>query len=290
MKYAEAGGLSNWGRWGDDDQLGCLNLVTPEVVRHAATLAKTGKAYSLGMPLEADGPQWPLRHKTWRVTTYKNDVESKGTADDVITMHSHSGTHMDALSHVWYDGKFYNGFDVDEHLDSRGATRNSIDQLPSIVTRAVVLDIAGLRGVEHLGLCDTIDADELDRCVADHDVEIRSGDLLLVRTGWLRVFAKDRERFNSGEPGLDMSTLRWLHEREVIGVGADNHGVEVMTSIPPGDIPFHRVAIRDLGMYLLENLQLDELCADGVRECLFVTSPLRLTSGVGSPINPIAVV
>jgi len=281
---------SNWGRWGAADQLGCLNLLTDDVVRRAATLVRLGKVYSLGMPLEAAGPQWPMRHKTWRVTTYRNDAERKGSADDVITMHSHSGTHIDALSHVWYDGKLYNGFDVGEHLSSAGATRNSIDRLPSIAGRAVLLDVAGHRGVDHLELGEAIGAAELDACAGATGVEIGAGDILLVRTGWLRVFATDRARFDRGEPGLDTSTLAWLRERDIVAVGSDNHGVEVMATIPPADIPFHRVAIRDLGMYLLENLRLDELAADGVRECFFVVAPLRLTSGVGSPINPLAIV
>ena len=134
--------LSNWQRWGTDDQLGTFNLLTPERIKLAANLVKTGKTYSLAMPLEAEGPQWPMRHKTWRVTTYNRRPNGLSGADDVVTMHSHSGTHMDALCHIWYDDQLYNGYPAPEHLNSAGSTRNSIDKLPYLVGRGVLLDIA----------------------------------------------------------------------------------------------------------------------------------------------------
>lgn len=283
------GELSNWGRWGADDERGCLNLITPEMVREASTLVRTGKSYSLAMPLDAEGPQWPERHRTWRVTTSRRRAGKRGSCDDVITLHSHSGTHMDALCHVWYDDRFYNGFDLDEHLSSQGSTRCSIDRVPFIVGRGVLLDVAGWKGVEHLGPGEPVSASDLEACAASANVEVRRGDIVLLRTGWMRLFSRDRELFDSGEPGLDTTTLPWLAERDVVAVGADNHGVEVMERIPPGDIPVHRVAIRDLGIYLLENLNLEELATDRAREFLFVVAPLRLTAGAGSPINPVAI-
>lgn len=282
-------GLTNWGRWGASDEIGCLNLMNPDVIKRAAGLVRTGRAYSLGMPLDAHGPQWPLRHKTWRVTTFRRVAGGRGSCDDVVTLHSHSSTHMDALCHVWYEDTLYNGASVTEHIASSGATRSSIDKVPFIVGRGVLLDAAASKGVEHLDVGEPITASDLDRCAREQGVAIGASDIVIVRTGWLRVFRKDPELFNSGEPGLDMSTLSWLKERDVMAVGADNHGVEVMARIPPDDIPFHRVAIRDLGLYLLENLNLEELAGDGVREFLLVVAPLRLTAGVGSPINPVAI-
>ena len=282
-------GISNWGRWGNTDEQGTWNLLTPERIQQAATLVRRGQTYSLAMPLAADGPQWPQRHPTWRVTTYHNDPRARGGADDVVTMHSHSGTHMDALCHVWYHDQLYNGFPASQHVGSQGATRNAIDRLPFLVGRGVLLDIAGWKEVDHLALGEPISASDLAACAAAQQVEVRTGDILLVRTGWLRVFANDPATFNQGEPGLDTSTLDWLHERDVVAIGADNHGIEVMQQIPPDDIPFHRCAIRDLGMYLLENLHLEQLAADRTYEFLFITTPLPLSGGVGSPISPLAI-
>jgi kynurenine formamidase len=204
-------------------------------------------------------------------------------------MHSHSGTHIDGLCHIWYDNTLYNGFNAAEHMNSWAAGRNAIHQLPFIVGRGVLLDIASWREVDHLKLAEPISAADLDRCAASQGVDVRPGDIVFVRTGWMRVFSRDRALFDSGEPGLDQSTLRWIKQHDVAAVGADNHAVEVLDKIPPADLPFHRVAIRDLGLYLVENLNLEEMAADRTHEFFLVLAPLRLTGGAGSPLNPVAI-
>jgi len=281
--------LSNWGRWDVDDMLGTLNLMTQEGIRNATGLVKSGKAYSLSVPLEAEGPQWPPRQKLWRITQFGNDLTNLGRSGDAVIMHSHSGTHIDALSHFWYNGKMYNGFDGTEHVTSYGATRNSIDNVPFIIGRGVLLDVAGWKGVEHLGLAEPVTGDDLDQCAKAQNIKIQTGDIILLRTGWMRVFSQDRALFDSGEPGIDESTLPWLKDHDVIAIGADNHAVEVIENIPPTDLPIHRYAIRDLGMYLMEYFNLEEIAADKAYESLVVIAPLSLTAGAGSPINPIAI-
>lgn len=282
--------LSNWGRWGDDDQRGSLNILTPEMVKQAASLVKTGKVYSLSMPLETNGPQWPLRHKTWKVTSHRSvGTPNPGAADDIVTMHSHSGTHMDALCHYFYGNQLYNGHSASEHITSQGITRNAIDNVPALVGRGVLLDVAAWKGVDNLQLGEAVTADDLDACAAAQRVEIRAGDMVLVRTGWMRIFAQDRALYDSGEPGVDASVLPWLKAHDIVALGADNQAVEVLHSIPPVKLPVHEGAIRDLGIYLLENFNLDALAADRVYEFLLVIAPLQLTGGAGSPINPLAI-
>ncbi|MBZ0298824.1 MAG: cyclase family protein [Anaerolineae bacterium] len=283
-------GLSNWGRWGTDDQRGSLNLLTADKVRQAAALVKTGKVYSLSMPLETNGPQWPMRHKTWKVTTHRSvGTPAPGSADDVVIMHSHSGTHMDALCHYWYGDHIYNGFAAPEAITSQGITRNAIDNVPALVGRGVLLDVAGWKGVANLQLGEAVTADDLDQCAAAQGTAIQPGDIVLVRTGWMRIFTEDRAQYDHGEPGIDTSTLPWLKAHDIVGIGADNQAVEVLQTIPPAKLPVHECAIRDLGIYLLENFNLDALAADQVHEFLLVIAPLRLTGGAGSPINPIAI-
>jgi kynurenine formamidase len=288
MSQQPANHLSNWGRWGATDQRGALNLLTPAIIKQAAGLVKTGKTYSLSMPLTTEGPQWPQRHKTWRVTTFRNPPDERGGADDVVTMHSHSGTHMDALCHIWYDNQLYNGYSASEHITSTGATRNAIDNVPWIVGRGLLLDIAGWKGVDHLQLGEAITPADLDGCAAAQGVTVQPGDLLLIRTGWIRVFAQDRALFNQGEPGIDESTIPWLKEHDVVAVCADNHAVEAFDAMPPARLPIHAAAIRDLGLYLVEYLTLEELAADKAYESLLVIAPLQLTGAIGSPVNPIA--
>lgn len=281
---------TNWGRWGQDDQQGTLNLIASEEIKTAAQLVKHGKVYSLAMPLDADGPQFPMRHKTWKTTSLLNVGEGVGFADDVVIMHSHSGTHMDSLCHVWSDRQLYNGFDAREHVTSFGSTRNSIEHIPALVGRGVLLDIAHWKEVRNLSLGETISAADLDRCAASQNTTIAAGDIVLVNTGWMNIFAENRALFDSGEPGVDMSCIEWLHEHDISAVGADNQGIEVIATMPPPGLPFHFAAIRDLGLYLMENLKLQPLADDKQYEFLFVTAPLPLISAVGSPINPLAIV
>jgi kynurenine formamidase len=281
---------NNWGRWGQDDQQGTLNLITPKEIQAAAKLVRTGKVYSLAMPLDADGPQFPMRHKTWKTTSLLNVGEGVGFSDDVVIMHSHSGTHMDSLCHVWSDYQLYNGFDSREHVTSFGSTRNSIEHVPALVGRGVLLDIAEWKGVRNLGLGETISASDLDRCAASQNTTITAGDIVLVNTGWMNIFEQNRALFDSGEPGLDMSCIEWLQQHDISAIGADNQGVEVIATMPPPGLPFHFAAIRDLGLYLLENLKIQPLADDKQYEFLFVAGPLPLTGAVGSPLNPLAIV
>lgn len=281
--------VSNWARWGEGDQLGMLNLITPERIKDAATLIRTGKTYSLSVPLETHGAQWPPRQKMWRTTEYTKNEFGRNSSGDAIVMHSHSGTHIDALCHIWYEDRLYNGFDAGEHMTSFGVTRNSIDNVPYLVGRGVLLDVAQWKGVAHLQLAEPVTADDLDACAAAQGVEIRPGDILLVRTGWMSMLHEDRALFESGEPGIDDTTLPWLKDHDVVAVGADNLAVEVLNSIPPADLPVHRIGIRDLGLYLIENLDLNEMAADHAYESFVVIAPLQITGGAGSPVNPVAI-
>jgi hypothetical protein len=176
MDENERANLTNWGRWGAEDQLGSLNLITPEIIRKAAGPVKTGKTYSLSVPLEANGPQWPLRPKIWRVTAFKSDPSGWGSSGDAVMLHSHSGAHIDALCHVWYGHRLYNGYSVAEHVTSYGIGRNAIDNVRFIVGRGVLLDIATWKGVDHLDVGEAVTASDLDQCAAAQNVTLQSGD------------------------------------------------------------------------------------------------------------------
>lgn len=297
--------LRTWGRWGPEDELGTLNHITPERLRTAAGLVRRGRAFSLGLPFDAAGPQAghgrvnPI-HLMSVVDGVEVDREGREGAmhynDDYVVMPLQAATQWDALAHVFYDDLLYNGFPAAE-VGTAGAPRGSIDKLAAgVMGRGVLLDVARLRGVDWLEAGEEIAPDELDAACAAQGVEVGPGDIVLLRTGWLSMLRAQRSRrtFLAGEPGPGLACARWLAEREVAALAADNHAVEVLPNATPGtNYPLHLVLIRDMGMTLGEFFALDELAedcaADGVYEFLLCAPPLRVTAAVGSPLNPLAV-
>ena len=282
--------ISNWGRWGSDDQRGTLNLLTPEVVKKAACLIKRGKVYSLAVPLEKEGPNRPSRNKTWHVTTVREDKTGirAGAADDILVMHTHGTTHIDALCHFWYQGQLYNGYPSDL-ITREGSPKNAIDNVRWLVGRGVLLDLATWKGMEHLPMAYVITPADLEGCAAWEGVSIQVGDIVLIRTGWYRLFSRDRQYHDSGEPGVGEGTIPWFCQKQVCALGVDNGAVEVEPTEAGGPLVVHARLIRDVGMYLMEYLDLEELARDRTYEFLFVAAPLRITGGIGSPLNPLAI-
>jgi len=296
------GRLSNWGRWGGDDQRGTLNFITPERIVEAARLVRTGKTFELSIPVGADGPQTglggrvnPLHFMTVMPT---DDLHLSGginISDDFISMPLQGATQWDSLAHVGYDDLFYNNVPVGSVMALGGASRNAIDNaLPGIVGRGVLVDIARFRGVEWLQAGEAIEPDELDAALAAQGVSVGSGDVLALRTGWRRKAIVDGwENWMAGNPGLGLACATWLHDKEVGAVVSDNWCIEVQPSAEgTGILPLHCVLIRDLGMMLGEILDLEDLAADcaadGVWEFFLSAAPLRVVGGVGSPVSPLA--
>lgn len=279
---------TNWSKWGPDDERGTLNYITPEVTLRATRLVKKGRTYPLAISLKANAPIWPTRHANWHVATHRNVTgPGPGGAEDLLMIHTHGSTHVDALCHAFRDGKMYNGYSTLENIDSRGAKKNAIDNVGCIATRGVLLDLAKHHGVEHLAAGHVVSPDEIERVAAAQGVEIGSGDALLFRTGWIRVWDRDPDEFNRSQPGPSLAAAQWAGEREVAILAADNSAVE---AFPMGDVlPVHQEFLRDQGGYLMELLDLDALAADEVYEFLFVVAPLRIRMGLGSPITPVAI-
>ncbi len=279
----------NWNRWGAEDQRGTLNYITPEARLQAAGLIRSGKVYSLAIPLRANAPIWPTRHKNWHIATYRNTQgPGPGSAEDVLMMHTHGTTHIDALCHVFRDGRMYNGYSTAETISSQGAERNSISNVDVIATRGVLLDFPRYYGVSHLAADHAITPQEIEAVAAAQHVAIGCGDALLLRTGFMQVWTEDEKAFDRAQPGVNLASAQWAGERELVLLGADNSAVEVFPTTPP--LPVHQEFIRDQGGYLLELLNLDELARDQVYEFMFVAAPLRIERGLGSPVNPIALV
>jgi kynurenine formamidase len=288
----------NWGRWGDDDERGTLNLLTPEAVLAATQVCRTGKVYSLALPIQREGvPIFDYRGAPQRLSLTSNTdndryeefgaPEGLGSNEDVLVLASHSITHMDALSHVFAEGKMYNDFGAEEFTTAKGAQHLDVAQTASFAGRGVLLDLPRHQGVDWLEPGQVIDAAQLEACRDAQGVELRSGDILLVRTGWLDRFATGAEGF--AQPGLGKDAVSFVDDHDISVVGADNAAIEC---IPFDDGEFLSVHIELLvnrGVTLLEHLFLAELAADGCHEFLLAVGGLKVTGAAGSPINPIAI-
>lgn len=294
--------VRNWGRWGVDDQRGTLNLIGPAEVAAAAALVRHGRTIALGVPFEENGPQdGKVRQNPIRIMAETGHTPGRYPgvfrfADDVVVMALQAASQWDALAHVHYDGKMYNGYPI-SHITAAGATRLDVTNLsPGVVGRGVLLDVARHRGVRRMQPGEAISPEELDAVVAAQGVQLRSGDIVLIRTGWWTAFTQngDPREYKVGEPGLSVRCADWLHRHDVAAVAADNYGVEVIPSEYDDEyMPLHMIALRDMGMPFAEILDFEELgadCAeDGIYEFLLVAPPLLFPRGVGSPINPLAI-
>jgi len=281
-------------RWGAQDERGALNLLGPGDVISAAQEIRTGQILSLAAPI-VGGKGYGLVGRPDPVHLMMRDGgdyaagrperSGFGFADDVLTVPTHGVTHLDALSHVWRGGQMYNGFSAN-CVTSRGASRLGIENVSPIVTRGVFVDCApgGVRQPS-----DPVHLDELRSLLADASVELRAGDAVLIRTGW--VEAATRGEADAGTwPGLDRDCGPWLAERDIVLAGADNPGVEAFPSSDPDcQVPLHIELLRGHGIYLAELMNLRELAAAGRATFMLVVAPLPLVGGVGSPVVPVAV-
>ncbi len=285
-----------WHRWGDADERGALNHIGAAQVRDAATFVQSGEVLTLAQPLS---PRTPVPHHRSGMQhfmgrdggDYAAGARRPGGfqfAEDTVVLPMHFGTHIDALCHAWYDDALYNGFAGSGTRSTTGATHCGIEKMGPIVGRGILLDVAALHGGALQDGAVVTRAD-LQRAAARAEVRPRTGDIVLIRTGWAERQGRAAEVSFDAEPGLDVEAALWLAECEIAVLGADNFAIEVIP-FPQGTVfPVHQRLIRDFGIPLLEGLVLQELAATGRTQFLFAASPLPVAGGTGSPISPIAV-
>jgi kynurenine formamidase len=282
---------NNWGRWGDDDEVGAVNLLSPEKVLAAIAVPRQGRIIPLSSEVGKNGALTGGRNPTWHVSIQVQVPADpgRGRAEDMLTMHTHAHSHMDGLAHIWYDGRLYNGFPASS-VGRGGATRLSIGAVGGVVTRGLCLDLTdGGRRAWDVG--ELIEVADLEAALAAIDATIEPGDAVLLHSAWLALFQAGDARFHQGEPGLSPAAVDWLAAQDPVLVGMDNSAIEPLPP-RPGTNPLyvHETLLRDHGIYMLELLDLAELAASGAGTFLFVVAPLRIDRGLGSPVNPIAIV
>lgn len=305
--------LNNWGKWGEDDQLGTLNYTSAEDIIRAATLVRQGKVISLGLNFDNNGPQAgrskfppvgrfnPI-HTMLRTGTdaYSGVLDKRGmrSADDIVIIPSQCATHWDGLAHIFFDNHMWNGYDCRE-VSSFGAARNGIEQTKEkFVGRGVLLDLPRYLGLDWLPEGFAITTDLLDSCCEAQGVKVGTGDFLLIRTGQMeeKFAAGSWDGYNGGDaPGMAFETLYWLQDKQVAAVAMDTWGCEVRPneSVEGISQPWHWICIPIMGLTMGEIFKLDVLGEECAKtrayDFLFVAPALPVTGAVGSPINPLAI-
>lgn len=295
LEYAKT--CSNWGRWGPEDQLGTLNLVTKEKGRQAAGLVEDGTSVSCAWTITTDMPGERLSRVMHYMTATGEAGEEAQWSGDFLGMAYHGNciTHVDALCHVFTGGRMYNGFSSKLVNSSQGAEAESIELLAQgVVTRGVLLDIARLKGVRWIDTPDQILPEDLEEAEKAQGVRVEAGDVLLIRTGHLaRYYSGEVVDTSAPRPGPHASCIPWFRARDIAMLAGDQNNEVSPCGYEGLEEPIHQIAIPGLGLWLIDNTNLEELaqaCEQRGRwEFMMVIAPLRFHNATGSPINPIAV-
>ncbi len=307
--------LSNWGRWGPEDEIGTVNLITPKRRQEAAELVRTGEMHSLAIPYDREGP-WNSQKADKRLNPQHlmiqtgtdvqagvqrvGDVEyidGWGYADDLVCLCTHGATHWDSLAHAFLDYRMYNDRPC-TLVDVDGAQRNSIAPLADkIATRAILLDFPRALGVDALDGGHPITVAEIELTLEAEKVEVRSGDILLFRTGYMSRVRREVgwEGYVYGdEPGPGMEALTWFHQEDIAGVATDTWAFEVTPAeVDSIFLPLHAVGLTHMGLLVGENFAFDavaEACERNSKwEFMFVAPALPLSKATASPLSPVAI-
>lgn len=282
--------------FGPEDTLGAVNRLSAAAVLEATKLVKTGKTYALGVETGPDSPAYPPRE--YDMTILQLD-DGRGVPlgtnkltgnDDLMRLYMGIGSQIDGLGHIGIDHVYYNGVKAEEFIKVTGLTKFSISDLPPIVGRGVLLDIARLRKSAVLSEGTAINRAEIEAAATAQGVTLRMGDVVLFHTGWLNVADSDGVRFMRGEPGLGVDGAKYLAEVGVVAVGSDTWGVEVIPFETQGHFfPVHQELIAKNGIYILENMDTRALAKDEAWEFLFVLGQPRFVGAVQAVINPVAI-
>jgi len=298
-----SGLIHDHSQWGPTDQLGAGNLWTAETRLSALGLVKHARVYDVSHEIDMNAPymapnQTPYLMSIWaswkdsikrrRSMGFKNDA---GTNLERIEMTTHVGTHIDALGHFSSGDRLYNGFCAPDVVTDWGLTALGIEKSPPIIARGLLFDVGGLDGGEHLNPGRVVTPDDLERAAAKGGFRVQPGDVALIRTGWGRYFALDNAKYLTGEPGIDVPGAKWLIDQGIAAIGTDNMAVEVL---PNPDhtlgLPVHQYSLSQRGVYLIENLALEDMARDGVYTCCFILLATKFRGATGSPVRPVAMV
>lgn len=282
--------LSNWGRWGKDDQMGTVNLITPETRRHAASLVREGTAISL-----AHDQSTVKSLDNIRPLIQITSVTAEGGGDTyTITEHGNYFTHFDALCHQFWNGLTYNGYQGASILTSAGASKLDIDVFKNgVYARGILMDIARLKGVPYMEPETPIYPEDLDAWARKAHIKFESGDVIFLRNGrWARRAAVGSWDQQNHSAGLHVSCVRWLKDHNIAVLASDAISDVRPSKVEGVPTPIHKLVIVGLGTPIIDNCDLEEVSEYANRkqrwDFLVTMAPMRIPGGTGSPINPTA--
>ena len=284
-------------KYGATDEIGAANNLSAEKTLKAAKLVTKGKAYRLGIETNKNTPAYPPR--TFAVTILQPGQAHGGSLgptkttynDDIITGWVGVGSQLDGLGHIGIDGVHYNCNKASEFAQADGLKKLGIEKFPALATRAVLLDMVGYFGTDPVKEGTPFNRAEIEGALKKQGVgPIEKGDVVLFYTGWTKLIGKDDKRYNGGEPGLGVEGAKYLASLGVVAVGADTWGVEAVPfEKNAGIFEVHQILIPMNGIYILENINTEEMVKDKAWESLFTLGPSRITGAVQAIINPIAI-
>ena len=288
----------NWypSKYGADDTLGAMNELSEKKTKLAAQLVKTGKTYALGVETGPTSPAYPPRSYSMTILQLDDGMgtplgSNKATGnDDLMHIWMGIGSQIDGLGHMGVNHQYYNGHMASDFVTPSGLTKLSIDRLPPVATRGVLLDIAKLMKTDILPAGTAFNKAEIDAAAKAAGITIEAGDVVLFHTGWLNVMDSDPEAFMASAPGLGLEGARYLASLGVVAVGADTWALEVLPSEDATMLfPVHPELLAKNGIYILENMDTRALAADNANEFLFVLGTPRFVGAVQAVINPVAI-
>jgi kynurenine formamidase len=292
--------------WGGDDEIGRLNWVTAESQKAILENLNGTKVFDLSVDYFMGMPSWVAAgdptYQLWMTHTPQGSVydnlsgvgaevhEKYSYCGDAVSMYTHCGTHIDTLNHLGYFGCFWNGWTAEKDLGSRHWMKGGTEKYPNIIARGVLLDIAGMHGVDCLPDSHAVTPDELKKCARDQGVELRRGDVVCIRFGRMTVWP-DFDGYLVNPPGIGLAAAKYLcEEAGAMCIAGDTIGLEVLPSEEPNVfLPVHSYMFATAGAQIIEVMWMEEIAAEKQYEFAFIGGPLKLTGATGAPFRPIAV-
>ncbi len=297
MMAADSAFSADWTQsaYGKNDEIGAANLLTPEVVKNAVKLVKTGKTYALAVPIDKNLPAF--RHRSFKLYNIQPGQQAGLTTgpnkftfnDEMVVAWTGVGTQLNGIGHIGIDNVYYNGNKAADFVTVEGVKKLGIEKVPPIVTRGIVLDMTAHFDKKIVPGGTAFTVADIQAVLKKQNITVQKGDVVLFNTGWLELLGKDDKQFLETEPGIDMDAARWLADQGIVAFGGDTWASEVYPNPSGEEFPVNQFMLAKRGIYNLELIDSRVLVKDKAWEFLFVLGQPLYVGSTQVNINPIAI-